>query len=194
MRLERIVPVLAVSVLFPSLAGAELKIGYIDSDEILANHKPFLDGEKEVQRYRMELEKEFTKRQNELEKMTETYERQSLLLSDKRKQEEQRAILQKQEELRRYLSEISAPQDGKLARKSQEVLAPIINRVNIVVQRVAKESGYDFVFNASTLAFASESFDLTQKVLDALQKELEAETTKQSDRPGRGKRSGLPGP
>ena len=185
MRFRRVIPVLtACCIVYPSVAGAELKIGYIDSDEILAKHKPFQEGEKDVQRYRMELEKEFTKRQNELEKMTETYGRQALLLSEKRKKEEQRAILQKQEELQRYLSEISAPQDGKLARKSKEVLAPIINRVNIVVQRLAKESGYDFVFNSSTLAYASETHDLTEKVLEELQKELEAET-KQSDRPGR---------
>lgn len=185
MRFKRVIPVLAVClIVLPSVAGAELKIGYIDSDEILAKHKPFQEGEKEVQRYRMELEKEFKKRQNELEKMTETYERQALLLSEKRKQEEQRAILQKQEDLQRYLSEISAPQDGKLAKKSQEVLAPIIRGVNTVVQRVAKESGFDFVFNSSTLAYANETHNLTVKVLEELQKEIEAEI-KQSDRSGR---------
>ena len=114
--------------------------------------------------------------------MTETYERQALLMSEKRKKEEQRAILQKQEDLQRYLSEISAPQDGKLAKKSQKVLAPIIKGVNTVVQRLAKESGFDFVFNSSTLAYANETYDLTVKVLEELQKEAE---TKQSDRSGR---------
>ncbi len=160
--------------LMASASWAQVKIGYLDPDEILSKYKPFQDAQKEVQRFRMELEREFTKLQGELEKMKETYERQALLLSEKRKQEEQQAILKKQGDLERYLSDISDPSRGQLTKKNQEVLSPILNKVNEVVQVVAKDNGYDFVFNTAALAYADEAHDLTEKVLEALQKELEA--------------------
>ena len=44
------------------------------------------------------------------------------------------------------------------------------------MQVVAKDNGYDFVFNTAALAYGDEAHDLTEKVLEALQKELEAES------------------
>ena len=61
-----------------------------------------------------------------------------------------------------------------MTKKNQEVLSPILNKVNEVVQVVAKDNGYDFVFNTAALAYGDEAHDLTAKVLEALEKELEA--------------------
>jgi outer membrane protein len=88
--------VLAVMVAgFVGTAQAQMKLGYIDSEKILSEYKPYLDAQKEFQRYEEELEREVSKRRNDLIKMQETFERQALLLSEKRKQEEQQAIMQK---------------------------------------------------------------------------------------------------
>jgi len=76
-----------------STARAELKIGYIDSQKILDQYKPYQDALREYSRYEDELQREMSTMQNDLAKMQDTYERQSLLLSDKRKQEEQQAII-----------------------------------------------------------------------------------------------------
>jgi len=165
----------ALLLLATSVSWAQMKIGFIDPEAITTGYKPFLDADKEVKRYQMELEREFTKQQNELVKMKETFKRQELLLSDKRKQEEQQSMLKKEQDLQRFLQEVSDPERGKLARKNAEVLMPIVAKVNKVVQEVAKENGYDFVFNTAALSYANEAYDLTGKVLEALEKDLEAE-------------------
>ena len=54
-----------------SASWAEVKIGFIDPEAITTNYKPFLDANKEVKRYQLELEREFNKQQNELVKMKE---------------------------------------------------------------------------------------------------------------------------
>ncbi len=156
-------------------ASAELKLGYIDSQKILDQYKPYQDALKEFNRYEDELGREISTMQNDLAKMQETYERQSLLLSDKRKQEEQQAILKKQQELQKFVQEATDPQRGRLARKTAELSEPIIQTVNAIIKQVAEDNGFDFVLNSTALAYAKEIHDLTDKVLEALVKDLEAQ-------------------
>ena len=154
-------------------AGAELKMGYIDSQKILEQYKPYQDALREYSRYEDELQREMSTKQNDLAKMIDTFERQSLLLSDKRKQEEQQAIEKKQQELQRFVQDATSPQ-GSLARKTAELSEPIIQTVNAIVKQVAEDEGFDFVLNSTALAYAKEAHDLTDKVLEALAKDLEA--------------------
>jgi outer membrane protein len=169
--------VLAVMVAgFVGTAQAQMKLGYIDSEKILSEYKPYLDAQKEFQRYEEELEREVSKRRNDLIKMQETFERQALLLSEKRKQEEQQAIMQKNQELQRFVQEAADPQRGRLAQKTQELSEPIIRKVNEIITQVAEDENYDFVLNSAALAYAKEVHDLTDKVLEALAKDLEATT------------------
>lgn len=160
-----------------STARAQLKVGFVDPQQILASYKPFQDAQKEYNQYEQELNRDFTTRQNELQQMKENFQRQSLLLSDKRKEEEQQAILKKQQDLQDYLKEITS-ENGKLAKRNQELSQPILDKVNAVVKQVAKANGYDFVFNTQALVYANPDHDLTQKVLDELQRQLEAEEKK----------------
>jgi outer membrane protein len=157
-------------------AGAEMKIGYIDSEKILNEYKPYQDAQKEFHRYEEELEREVSTRRNDLMKMQETFERQALLLSEKRKQEEQQSIMQKQQDLQRFVQEAADPQRGRLAQKTQELSEPIIRKVNEVITQVAEDEGFDFVLNSAALAYAKEIHDLTDKVLGNLAKDLEAAT------------------
>jgi outer membrane protein len=157
-------------------AGAEVKMGYIDSQKILEQYKPYQDALKEFSRYEEELGREINTMQNDLQKMQETYERQSLLLSEKRKQEEQKAILKKRDDLQRFVQEATDPQRGRLARKTAELSEPIIQKVNEVIKQVAEGDGFDFVLNSAALAYAKEDHDLTEKVLESLAKDLEAQT------------------
>ena len=158
-----------------STVSAEIKIGYIDSQKILEQYKPYQEALKEFSRYEEELGREINTMQNELVKMQETYERQSLLLSEKRKQEEQQAIMKKNQELQRFVQEASDPQRGRLARKTAELSEPIIQNVNEIIKQVAEGEGFDFVLNSAALAYAKEAHDLTEKVLESLAKDLEAE-------------------
>ena len=156
-----------------STAGAQLKLGYIDSQKILDQYKPYQDALREFNRYDEELQRKIGTMQNDLAKMQDTYERQSLLLSDKRKQEEQQAIMKKQQELQRFVQDATSPQ-GHLARKTAELSEPIIQTVNAIIKQVAEDEGFDFVLNSTALAYAKEAHDLTDKVLEALAKDLEA--------------------
>ena len=168
----------AVVILGTSASWAQVKIAFIDPQQILQNHTPFQEADKEYKRFEEELGREYAKMENDLRKMKERYERQALLLSEQRKEEEQKAILKKQEELQRYLMGIQDPTNGKLTRKNQELSEPIVKEVNLVIQQVAKDNGYDFVLNTAALAYADDAHDLTEKVMEALTKQVEAKAKK----------------
>ena len=183
--LKKVTSILFTSILFVGGVSAQ-KIAYIDADAITSNFQKFLDAQKEAQRFEEELTREFSKAQNELARMKDSFERQSLLMSEQRKKEEQQSIQKKEVELQQFLEEVSG-QGGKLQRKTQELLQPIIGQVNEVIAEVAKDKGYDFVLNTAALAFASEDHNLTQFVLDALDEAAKAELERET---GSGTRTG----
>lgn len=163
--------VLTVSALSLSApASAQMKIGYVDTDQILQVYKPFQDAQSEFKRFADEQGKLVSEKENTVKKLQDDYERQKLLLSDAKKQEMEKDIQAKMAELQKFYEETN----GKAQQKNQELSEPIYKDVNVILERVAKAGGYDFIFNANQVAYAKEEHNITQKVLEELNKDLEA--------------------
>ena len=64
-------------------------------------------------------------------------------------------------------------------RKNIELSEPIFKKINDALKVLAEEDSYDFVFDASApssgLVFADDNFDLTEKLLESLEKAREEE-------------------
>ena len=52
--------------------------------------------------------------------------------------------------------------------------------MNEIIKQVAEDEGFDFVLNTTALAYAKEAHDLTDRVIEALTKDLEATKAKES--------------
>ncbi len=157
-----------------STAWAQAKIAFFDPNEIRTKYKPFQEAEREYNQYEGELQKELKKLDNAFRKKQTTFERQKVMYMENRRREEEQALKRQEEELQRFLAQITDPERGKLALKQQELLTPLLKRVNEVIAQVAKEDGYDFVLNATSVVYFNEDYNLTQRVLDELNKVLEA--------------------
>lgn len=68
-------------------------------------------------------------------------------------QTEQQAILKFEQDMQ-----------AQLAKKEQELLKPIIDRVNTAIAEVAKANGYTMIFDAAVLLYAEEDADLSAQV------------------------------
>ena len=157
-----------------STARAQAKIAFFDPNEIRTKYKPFQEAEREYNQYEGELQKELKKLESALRKKQTTFERQKVMYMENRRREEEQALKRQEEELQRFLAQVTDPERGKLALKQQELLTPLLKRVNEVISQVAKEDGYDFVLNAASVVYFNDEYNLTQKVLDELNKDLEA--------------------
>ncbi|MEM6320150.1 MAG: OmpH family outer membrane protein [Bacteroidota bacterium] len=78
-------------------------------------------------------------------------------------EEKQKALQQKQQEIQQYEQKIQMD----VLKKREELLKPILDKVDKAIQEVGKESGFLFIFDTAipnVILFADEPLDVTDKV------------------------------
>ena len=155
-------------------ASAQLKIGYIDSEVLKERLPEFRDAQRTLDQLRQDYENQAKKDEAELLKLQEDFRRQELLLSEAKKAELQAEFEAKVQQLQQFTQEKFGP-EGELMRKNVELSEPIFQKINDAIQGMAEEADYDFIFDAaapsSGLVFAKEGYDLTEQLLELMEKE-----------------------
>lgn len=146
-------------------SAADLKIGYVQVDKILQEAPQTAESGKK-------LEKEFSPRTQELERMQKqirdqesALDKNSLTMSETERRNKERDISNLKIEFQRKQRELR--EDVNL-RKNEE-LGSLQDRINKAVTSVAETEGYDLVVY-SGVAYASKKVDITDKVLKSLGK------------------------
>ncbi|ACT48065.1 OmpH family outer membrane protein [Methylotenera mobilis] len=148
-----------------SAQSAELKVGYVQVDKILQDAPQTAESGKK-------LEKEFSPRSQELERMAKqikdietVLDKEGLTLSESERRSKERDAQNIKIEFQRKQRELR--EDINL-RKNEE-LGSLQDRINKAVQSVSEAEGYDLVVY-SGVAYASKKIDITDKVLKLLGK------------------------
>lgn len=148
-----------------SVSAADLKIGYVQVDKILQEAPQTAESGKK-------LEKEFSPRTQELERMQKqikdlesAMDKNSLTMSETDRRNKERDVSNMKIEFQRKQRELR--EDINL-RKNEE-LGSLQDRINKAVSAVAEAEGYDLVVY-SGVAYASKKIDITDKVLKSLGK------------------------
>ncbi|MDD5087260.1 MAG: OmpH family outer membrane protein [bacterium] len=150
----------------------ELRLAYVDSERLLESSEEF----RQVRQKLQEEERDYVSQASSLEEsvrlMGEELQAQSLMLSEEARKERQDRFLEKQKELDDFRREVWG-ENGKLFNRNIELSRPVLDKINVAIQKVSEEYGYDFVFDAATasIVYALPEYDLTDKVLDELKKE-----------------------
>lgn len=154
--------------------AADMKIGYIDSARIFAEFKGTEDAQRSFDQEVEAWETQAAEMKANLDSLDGEYQRQSLMLSDTRKAEKQQEITEKRTAYESFVQSVWGPQ-GKLAEKNTELVQPIVEKINLVLQKLGDEEGYEIVFDASLggIVYASDTIDLTDRVLEELNKGFE---------------------
>ena len=162
-------------IVFGVLLSADMKIGYIDSNRIMQE----LD---EVREVRVELEKEQRKMESDMQLMigrrdslVQAYELQKILLVDENKRiEKEREIQMLEQSIERFQMEKFGPNGGEIYKLQNQLLAPVLSKIDAAIQKIGKERGYDYIMDAvsGALVYAIESHDLTDEVIDELRNSI----------------------
>ena len=176
MKEVRSLAVALACLLFSSAVGAELKLAYIDSEVLRQELPEFKSVERQVQRLMQQFEQEATERQSKLLRLQEDFRKQELLMSEARKAEMQVQFEESQRQLQEFTQQKFGP-NGELFRKNVELSSPILERINAAIESIAKEDGYDFIFdvaNGGVIVYVDpDGYNLTTKLLEFLKKERE---------------------
>ncbi len=154
-----------IATLAVNLHAAELKVGYVQVDKILQEAPQTAESGKK-------LEREFSPRSQELDKMSKqirdleaALDKDGLTISEAERRNKERDVQNIKIEFQRKQRELR--EDINL-RKNEE-LGALQDRVNKAVQTVSEAEGYDLVVY-SGVAYASKKIDITDKVLKILGK------------------------
>jgi len=154
-----------------SFSYAELKIGFINSEKILMEYEGTKSAEDKLKKEYAKWEQEATEKQKKMKEMKEQLDKQSLLLSAERKKEIESELEREYIEYNKFLQE-KFGQQGDAAKRNDELLRPIIEKINKILDKIAKNENYDFIFDSrGGVVYAKKAYDLTEKVVQVLNSE-----------------------
>lgn len=175
---NRISMLLFVSLIFLtfSMSANAQKLGYVNSQQILAQYKEAQDAQEQLDKINREWEAEAREMQTQFQEMGQQLDSQSLLLSEERQREKQAELQALYQKIQEYQNQ-KWGQSGEFFRKQEEIMKPIIDKVNAAIKKVGEEERFDYIFDtvAGNILYASPSQeDLTDLVIEELEKGLES--------------------
>ena len=143
--------------------AAETKIGFIDLQKALNVSAAGKAAKEKITAKVKEYESVIDKRQQDLKKLKDELEKQSVLLSDEARAAKERDYQQKLKEFQRFTKDVQ----DELQQADSDHTNRIIEKIINLVQEVGKRDGYDLILEKSSggVVYGSERVDLTEKVL-----------------------------
>lgn len=143
-------------------AQAETKIGFVNGQRVL-NESP------QAARAKKKLEKEFEKRDQELQKIAkqlqtlqESVEKNGVTMAESERQAKEREFNELNRDFQRKQREFRED----LNLRQNEEMAAIYDRVNKVIKQIAEAEKYDLILQEAV--YVSPRIDITEKVIKAL--------------------------
>jgi len=154
------------------IANAEMKLGYINVEDIFKSFQGTKDAQAKFDKEVAKWEQDATNRKKEIMDLKDQLDKQSLLLSNERKAEIEAKLKQKMAEYQDFV-QTKFGQKGEVLTKNEELTKPIVERINKIIEKIAKDENYDFVFDsrAGGVIYGKPIYDLTDRVLTLLNKE-----------------------
>jgi outer membrane protein len=170
MRMRFVWVMLAAAMVWPASGGC-LKLGYIDSRRIMLEYPDAIEAQGKFDGELKVWQEEAEAKQEEIQQLEQEYEAQKLLLSDETRAEKEAQIEQKKLEMSRFFDEIFGD-EGRAARRNIELTKGIVEEVNTVLERLGEDEEFDMIMDAAAggIVFAREGLDLTERVLEELEK------------------------
>jgi outer membrane protein len=165
-------------------ASADLKIGFIDSDQIFANYQKTKEAQVSFEREVADLSKTAREKKNEIDELQRKLDQQGPMLSEAKRDEQNRVLSQKVGEYEKFVQEQWGP-GGRISRLNEEYLKPIIDRVHAIVASIGAEEGFSLILDAAdgNVVYGDKSLDLTDRVLSELRTEDETGTRSGGKKP-----------
>ena len=154
-----------------SFTFADVKIGYVDSNEIMNNFDEVRQVQADWEKEQRRLESEFNELVYSLDSLKQDFDRQRLLMSDTRRNEKENEILNKEKSVQKFQLDKFGP-EGEIYKTQNQLLKPVLAKIDVAIQKVGSERGYDFILDAMSgaLLYALDSHNLTEDVMDELAK------------------------
>ncbi|MAZ93823.1 MAG: hypothetical protein CMF58_05335 [Lentimicrobiaceae bacterium] len=146
--LKKVIAVLSLIIMITGFASAQTgaKFGYIDSNEILALMPETDSLQNELKAYADYLDEQMSTMGMEYQTKVTDYQENYNTMSDLIRQTKEKEITDLQARIQAFQQ--SADQD--LGAKQAELFNPLIDKVKVAITEVARENGYNYIFDVGT--------------------------------------------
>jgi outer membrane protein len=158
-----IVLVLALASFSLQAAG---KFAFINSKVLLEQSPQALAANEELKKQFGPREQTLRELAKTIQEQEQTYQNDRAIMSDEQKKKAEDDIVQNK---RRFQFEQQSLKDD-LQGRQRELLQQVQVSIRKVIQDYGKAQGYDFIFTDTSIAFASDSVDITEEILNELKK------------------------
>jgi outer membrane protein len=161
--MKKIIFSLTVMLIFSASIFGQ-KIGHLSSQDILQSMPDVKAAESYLESYQTQLQKKgqamvenFQKKYQEVARKEQQGE-----MSPRQLEEETKKLKDEEEKIQKYEQEMQL----QIVQKREELLSPILDRVNEAIEAVSKEKGYSYIIDLSAgmILYADDAFDVTKEV------------------------------
>jgi Skp family chaperone for outer membrane proteins len=147
-----------------------VKIGYIDMEYILEKVPDYAEANNQLEQKAQKWKQEIEVKKTEITKLKDALKTERVLLTKELIEEREDEISYLEKELLDYQEKRFGPKGDLIIQKSV-LIKPIQDQIFTIVQDVAEQRKYDFIFDKSsdlTMLFAAQKYDISDYVVKKL--------------------------
>lgn len=154
------------------LGAQEMKLGYVDVEKVFNEYEVTKQNDAKLKEEGKAKTAERTALVDEIKKLKD----ESELLSEDARKEKDAVIEQKLKALRDFDEKTK----NELRNKRDFLLKKIFDDIRVTIEEVGKAEGYSLIFNDRALLFKTESYDITNLVIQKVNEKAKAESEKKA--------------
>ncbi|MCC7053350.1 MAG: OmpH family outer membrane protein [Gemmatimonadaceae bacterium] len=148
--------------------AAAVKVAYLNSNQVLEGAPGRAEALAQFEKETLPMRTQMQRMQDSLQGIIGEYQKAAPQLTPAQRAQRESVLGAKQQEFQQRAQEM---QQAAQARQ-EELMAPIMEQVNKVIQDVRAEDGYAFIFDAGAqvpfIVSADKNLDITSRVIDRL--------------------------
>lgn len=137
--------IFSVGILSSSAYAQALKLGHINSQELLAAMPGTKAADQKLQDYNKTLESQLKLMSTEYQGKIEQYKSQEASMADAIKQSKIKEI----QDLEGRIQEFQQSAQESIQKKKEEIYSPVLKQAEEAIKAVAKENNYTYIFDTS---------------------------------------------
>lgn len=168
----RINKIILVNLLLPIMIIArEQKIGFVESSQIFAQYQATATANEQFNEFVNACRDSAAKLQLDIQALKNELDAQKLMLSEEARIKKLDEIEKSTQNYNQYLQDVFGP-GGKIEQKNDELMAPLLKKINDAIAKIAQQEGFSMVLDLSQdIFYASSELNLTELVINELNRE-----------------------
>ncbi|MEQ9298076.1 MAG: OmpH family outer membrane protein [Cyclobacteriaceae bacterium] len=149
-----------------TLSAQDIKIGYLDLDQIFANMPEMIAADSLARAYEQELQASLNAKYQDYQVKLEAYQAEGQSMDEVLKQDAEKEL----QDMQAQLEQFRANANQAIGKKKQELLVPLRTKVREAIDKIAESSNYTHIFSTdgSLVYVKDESTDLSEAVAKEL--------------------------